>query len=105
MGTVAHQKHPEINQSLLVPEFTYGMMSPTSPTKHKDLVWHTYSAQAFGMYAGDLDFYFGGFDYRGKLSSIDTTKIRVAMLTGEYDWVSLLGDALLINSLVGPRCL
>jgi hypothetical protein len=83
-------QHPEVNQTLLVPEFTYGMMSPTAPAACKNLVWHTYSAQAYGMYAGDLDFYFGGFDYRGKLESIDTTKIPVAMLTGEYDWVSQL---------------
>jgi hypothetical protein len=66
------------------------MMSPTAPAACKNLVWYTYSAQAYGMYAGDLDFYFGGFDYRGKLESIDTTKIPVAMLTGEYDWVSKL---------------
>jgi hypothetical protein len=63
------------------------MMSPFSPTKNKNLVWHTYSGQAFGIYKGDLDFHFGGFDYRGKLDLIDTKKTPVAMLTGEYDWV------------------
>jgi hypothetical protein len=88
MERMTWDKDPRVNQSLLVPEFTYGMMSPTSPEKNRQLVWHTYSAQAYKMYAGDLDFYFGGFDYRGRLESIDTKKIPVAMLTGEYDFVS-----------------
>jgi hypothetical protein len=82
-------KDPRVNQSLLVPEFTYGMMSPTSPESHRLLVWHIYSAQAYKMYAGDLDFYFGGFDYRGKLQDIDTQTIPMAMLTGAYDFVSM----------------
>lgn len=80
-------KHPLLNQSLVVPEFIYGMMSPTSPTRHKDLIWHTYSAQAFGQFAGDLDFYFGGFDYRNKVQDIDTSKTPVAMMTGAFDVV------------------
>lgn len=88
MDRMTWDKHPLVNQSLLVPEFTYGMMSPSAPTRNKDLVWHTYSGQAFGQYAGDLDFYFGGFDYRNKLQNIDTNKIPVAMMTGAYDWVS-----------------
>ncbi|KAK1922506.1 Alpha/Beta hydrolase protein [Papiliotrema laurentii] len=86
MKRMTWDKHPEVNSTLLVPEFTYGMMSPTTPLWNKNLVWHIYSAQAFGLYAGDLDFYFGGFDYRGKLDSIDTSQIPVAMLSGQYDW-------------------
>jgi len=87
MDRMNWDQHPEVNQSLLVPEFTYGMMSPTAPLRNRHLVWHIYSGQSYRQYSGDLDFYFGGFDYRGKLETIDTSKIPVAMLTGEYDWV------------------
>lgn len=36
------------------------MMSPTAPFYNKALVWHLYSAQAYGIFHGDLDFYFVG---------------------------------------------
>lgn len=38
------------------------------------------------MFHGDLDFYFGGWDGRTRVSSIDTNACPVYMLTGEYDW-------------------
>lgn len=61
-------------------------MSPTAPRVNRDLVWHLYSSQAFGMFHGDLDFYFGGWDGRGRVEKIDTKLCPVYMLTGEYDW-------------------
>lgn len=39
-----------------------------------------------GIFHGDLDFYFGGWDGRSRMSGIDTKKCPVYMLTGEYDW-------------------
>lgn len=30
------------------------MMSPTAPFKNKQLIWHLYSSQAYGMFHGDL---------------------------------------------------
>ena len=62
------------------------MMSPLSPLRNRDLVWHTYSSQAYSMYHGDLDFYFGGWDGRGRVETIDSAKCPVYMLTGDYDW-------------------
>jgi pimeloyl-ACP methyl ester carboxylesterase len=38
------------------------------------------------MFHGDLDFYFGGWDGRSRVASIDTNACPVYMLTGEYDW-------------------
>lgn len=35
------------------------MMSPTAPLANRQLVWHLYSAQAYGIFHGDLDMYFG----------------------------------------------
>jgi pimeloyl-ACP methyl ester carboxylesterase len=62
------------------------MMSPTAPLKNRQLIWHLYSAQAYGIFHGDLDFYFGGWDGRSRMAGIDTRKCPVYMLTGEYDW-------------------
>lgn len=62
------------------------MMSPTAPVVNKQLIWHMYSSGAYGIFHGDLDFYFGGFDGRARVSGIDIKKCPVYMLTGEYDW-------------------
>ena len=84
------------------------MMSPTAPLRNRQLVWHTYSAQAYGIFHGDLDFCksitpplsnileycgtvltrtdFGGWDGRSRVAKIDTSACPVYMLVGEYDW-------------------
>ncbi|PVH70071.1 alpha/beta-hydrolase [Cadophora sp. DSE1049] len=81
-----HDRSPNVNQSLYNPEWVYGMMCPTAPLKNRQLIWHLYSAQAYGIFHGDLDFYFGGWDGRSRVGKIDTKKCPVFMLTGEYDW-------------------
>ncbi|EMD60699.1 hypothetical protein COCSADRAFT_245609 [Bipolaris sorokiniana ND90Pr] len=81
-----NDRSPYVNQSLFNPEWVYGMMAPTTPKANKQLIWHTYSAQAYGIFHGDLDFYFGGWDGRSRVASIDTASCPVYMLTGEYDW-------------------
>ncbi|KAK0939351.1 hypothetical protein LTR29_009096 [Friedmanniomyces endolithicus] len=81
-----YDRSPYVNQALFNPEWIYGMMSPTAPLKNRQLIWHLYSAQAYGIFHGDLDFYFGGWDGRERMKGIDTGKCPVYMLTGEYDW-------------------
>ncbi|KAJ9642591.1 hypothetical protein H2201_009168 [Coniosporium apollinis] len=81
-----HDLSPLVNQALWNPEWVYGMMSPTAPAANKALIWHLYSSQAYGIFHGDLDFYFGGWDGRDRMGSINTRKCPVFMLTGEYDW-------------------
>jgi len=79
-------KSPYVNQALWNPEWIYGMMAPTAPLANRRLIWHTYSGAAYGIFHGDLDFYFGGWDGRTRMKDIDTKKCPVYMLTGEYDW-------------------
>jgi pimeloyl-ACP methyl ester carboxylesterase len=81
-----HDRSPYVNQALFNPEWIYGMMSPTAPLVNRQLIWHMYSAQAYGIFHGDLDFYFGGWDGRDRMDKIDTKTCPVYMLTGEYDW-------------------
>ncbi|KAB8293346.1 hypothetical protein EYC80_007668 [Monilinia laxa] len=84
----SNDQSPYVNQSLFNPEWIYGMMSRTASLVNKQLIWHMYSAQAYGIFHGDLDFYFGGWDGRSRMSSINTKKCPVYMLTGEYDWIN-----------------
>ncbi|OJZ80195.1 hypothetical protein ASPFODRAFT_76018 [Aspergillus luchuensis CBS 106.47] len=81
-----HDKSPLINSATFNPEWVYGMTCPTAPTENRKLLWHTYSAQAYGVYHGDLDFYFNGWDGRGRVEQINTRRCPVYFLTGEYDW-------------------
>ncbi|OAL20656.1 hypothetical protein AYO22_08665 [Fonsecaea multimorphosa] len=92
-----NDKSPVCNQALFNPDWVYGMMAPQSPKVNKLLIWlcadpflfpsqHLYSGQAYGIFHGDLDFYFGGFDARDRVSSIDVKKCPIYFLTGEYDW-------------------
>ena len=79
-------KSPVVNQSLFNPDWIYGMMCPKSPYTNRQLIWHMYSGQAYGIFHGDLDFYFGGFDARDRVGQIDVKKCPIYFLTGEYDW-------------------
>ncbi|GAB3307703.1 alpha/beta fold hydrolase [Epidermidibacterium keratini] len=79
-------KHPQVNESLFVPEWVYGMMAPQSPQPFKDDVWWGYSQGGFNTFHGDIDFYSGEWDGRDKVEHIDTDTCAVVMLTGEYDY-------------------
>lgn len=70
-----HDKSPYANQALFNPEWIYGMMAPTAPLVNRQLIWHMYSGQAYGIFHGDLDFYFSGkngWDGRARMKDIDT---------------------------------
>ncbi|ETN40585.1 uncharacterized protein HMPREF1541_04862 [Cyphellophora europaea CBS 101466] len=81
-----NDKSPVVNQSLFNPDWIYGMMNPKAPWVNRNLIWHMYSGQAYGIFHGDLDFYFGGFDARDRVHQIDTAKCPIHFLTGVYDW-------------------
>lgn len=71
------------DESILNPETVSGMMSPTSPARHRREVWWGYSSQGTGIFKGDLKFYFTGWDGRGRWSQV---QCPVYMLNGEYDY-------------------
>ena len=81
-----NDKSPLVNSSLFNPEAIYGLCAPTAPDANKRLIWHTYSAQAYGIFHGDLDFYNSGWDGRSRMGTIDVSACPVYMLTGEYDY-------------------
>lgn len=74
------------DSSILDPERVCGMCAPTSPDYYKRQIWWQYSSQGYGVFSGDLRFYFKGWDGRGRVETIDTAFCPVYMLTGEYDY-------------------
>ncbi|KAL9087515.1 MAG: hypothetical protein Q9165_006626 [Trypethelium subeluteriae] len=81
-----NDKAPGVNGSLFNPEAIYGLCAPTASGTNKALIWHMYSGQAYGVFHGDLEFYNGGWDGRGRVEGIDVGECPVFMLTGEYDY-------------------
>lgn len=78
--------HPQVNQSLFVPEWIHGLMAPQSPAEcAAEVLWH-YSQGGPGVFWGDIHFYSGEWDARARVAAIDTTKCPLFMLTGEYDY-------------------
>lgn len=83
---VSWARHPEVNQSLFVPEWVDGLMAPTSPPVYRAEVWWAYSQGGYGTFYGDIDFYSGDWDATDRVTDIDTSRCPVVMLTGEYDY-------------------
>lgn len=78
--------HAEVNEMTFVPEWIDGLISPVAPNSMRDLIWQTYSQGGHRIFAGDIDFYSGGWDGRGYMGNIDTVVCPVVMMTGEYDY-------------------
>ncbi len=78
--------HPQVNQSLFAPEWVHGLMAPLSPAEcAAEVLWH-YSQGGPGVFWGDIHFYSGEWDARGRVGRIDTSACPLFMLTGEYDY-------------------
>jgi pimeloyl-ACP methyl ester carboxylesterase len=78
--------HPAIDGSELCASYTYGLSSPYSPEVNRRENWWIYSQSGPGVYQGDIHFYSNDWDGRADLSRIDTSRCKVSMLTGEYDY-------------------
>jgi pimeloyl-ACP methyl ester carboxylesterase len=78
--------HPAIHGGELVATYTYGLCAPQSPESNARENWWYYSQSGPGVYAGDLHYYSVDWDARDEIAKIDTTKCKVSLLTGEYDY-------------------
>jgi pimeloyl-ACP methyl ester carboxylesterase len=83
---VSWARHPQVDEMVFVPEWVYGLMSPTSPERYRQKVWWGYSQGGFNTFKGDIDFYSGDWDGRDRVGNIDTRDCPVLMMTGEYDY-------------------
>jgi pimeloyl-ACP methyl ester carboxylesterase len=78
--------HPQVNEATFVPEWIEGLIGPRAPQAMHDAIWRSYSQGGHRTFAGDIDFYSGGWDGRDLVGQIDTARCPVVMMTGEYDY-------------------
>ena len=79
--------HPQVNGEYKG-RLMEGMTSPDSPKAYKKEVAFIYSGGWDPLFLGDLHYYIEEFDLTRDASKIDTQKIAVHILSGEYDWSS-----------------
>ena len=78
--------HPAIHGGELAGSYTYGLCAPTSPEASARENWWYYSQSGPGVYAGDVHFYSVDWDGREDIKRIDTSRCKVSLLTGAYDY-------------------
>jgi pimeloyl-ACP methyl ester carboxylesterase len=78
-------RHPRMSNSWK-PALMYTMMSPTSPEPLKRETTFVYSQGAPMVFRGDLTYHTHEHDARETARTIDTSKLPVFILSGEYDW-------------------
>jgi pimeloyl-ACP methyl ester carboxylesterase len=83
--SLAGFSHPRVSNEYKA-ALMYGIMSPTSPEPFRREVGFVYSAAWPPLFAGDLEYYAFDHDLTGEAARIDTSKIGVHLLTGEYDY-------------------
>lgn len=79
--------HPRISNEFKSSAM-FGIMSPTSPEKFRRETCWVYSQGAPPVFKGDLYYYSVDHDLTQTAEQIDTSKVAVYLLTGEYDWAS-----------------
>ncbi|OJY76339.1 MAG: hypothetical protein BGP12_01315 [Rhodospirillales bacterium 70-18] len=78
--------HPQVNQGLFVPEWVHGLMAPDSPAEcAAEVLWH-YAQGGPAVFFGDIHFYSGEWDARGRVGRIDANRCPLFLMTGEYDY-------------------
>jgi pimeloyl-ACP methyl ester carboxylesterase len=78
--------HPQVNQSLFVPEWIRALSAPQSPAEYQEQITWQYGQGGPAVFHGDIAFYSGEWDARERVGRIDTNRCRLFMLTGEYDY-------------------
>ena len=73
-----------VNQTLHVPEWTYGLMNPASPSEHRDRVWWGYSSGGFAVYDADIAGY-QQWDLAEVQHLLTPDSPHIAVLSGAYD--------------------
>ena len=77
--------HPRVSNAFKA-NVMYGLMSPTSPKAFRQETIWVYSQGAPPVFKGDLYYHAVDHDLREELTQIDTARVAVFLLTGEYDW-------------------
>jgi pimeloyl-ACP methyl ester carboxylesterase len=102
-GYVDEFYHPEISNDFKA-HLMYGLTAPMSPEAYRRETLWVYSQGAPAVFKGDLYYYSVDHDVRETAKTIDTSRVSVDILNGEYDWsgTPALGEAL-ADSIPGAR--
>jgi pimeloyl-ACP methyl ester carboxylesterase len=95
--------HPRLgNESK--PSLMYTLTAPQSPERFRQETIWIYSQGAPPVFKGDLHYYAVEHDLTGNAASIDTNKVAVYLLGGEYDWSASPADVqALADAVPGAR--
>jgi pimeloyl-ACP methyl ester carboxylesterase len=77
--------HPRVSNEYKA-HLMHGLMAPTSPEPFRRETVFAYSQGWPPAFSGDLHYYLVDHDLREEATRIDTTKVGVHLLTGEYDY-------------------
>ena len=77
--------HPQISNEYKA-RLMDGLMSPTSPKPYRKETGFVYASGWPPAFLGDLYYYMDDYDLRGVAGEIDTNKVGVHILSGEYDY-------------------
>jgi pimeloyl-ACP methyl ester carboxylesterase len=89
-GVMPWWNHPRLGNDSK-PSLMYTMMAPQSPEPSKrETIW-MYSQGAPPVFYGDLNYYGVDYDTTGTAQDIDTSKVGLHVLSGEYDWSAYPG--------------
>jgi len=94
-GYVDEFYHPEISNDFKA-HLMYGLTAPMSPEEYRRETLWVYSQGAPAVFKGDLYYYSIDHDVTKTAHTIDTKRVSVDILNGEYDWsgTPVLGEAL-----------
>ena len=77
--------HPQVNNEYKA-RLMDGLMSPTSPKAYRKETSFVYASGWPPVFLGDLCYYVEDYDLRPCAGEIDTNKVGVHILSGEYDY-------------------
>lgn len=77
--------HPKVSNAYKA-RLMEGLMSPTSPMAYRKETSFVYASGWPPLFLGDLYYYIEDYDLRDAAAAIDTGKVGVHILSGEYDY-------------------
>ncbi len=80
--------------------YVRGLMSPLGPEGHRRRAAWIYAQGGPGVYTGDLAFYSEEFDGHVTGPLIDTGRVPVTLMTGEYDYSATVADGEALAALI-----
>jgi len=76
--------HPQVGNEFKA-NYMKALMSPTSPERYRKETSFVYACGWPPAFIGDLNYYMNEYDLKDAASEIDTSKVAVYILSGEYD--------------------